>query len=197
MDKQTCITEIFEVEGIKNRISKCPLLDYDKLLLTVSKTTYSLKEELGIGHATIAKYLKILFPDRSTTNSKLDNWLLSKYGYKQCKNCEEVFETDHFSSNSSNKDGLNSHCKDCYKETTREYQREYQKRRKALKIDRIPSWADVSKIKEIYAKCPEGMEVDHIIPLQGDKVSGLHVENNLQYLSPEDNRKKYNKFAID
>jgi len=34
------------------------------------------------------------------------------------------------------------------------------------------------------------MEVDHIIPLQGKLVSGLHVSWNPQYLTKPDNGKK-------
>jgi hypothetical protein len=56
-----------------------------------------------------------------------------------------------------------------------------------------PSWANLDKIKEIYLNCPKGYHVDHIIPLNGVNVSGLHIENNLQYLLAADNLKKSNK----
>ena len=49
-------------------------------------------------------------------------------------------------------------------------------------------------IKEFYDNCPKGMEVDHIIPLNGKLVSGLHTIGNLQYLTPNANRSKSNKF---
>ena len=39
--------------------------------------------------------------------------------------------------------------------------------------------------------------VDHIIPLVGDNVSGLHVWNNLQVVPLELNRRKYNKHEED
>jgi hypothetical protein len=64
----------------------------------------------------------------------------------------------------------------------------------ASKVSQTPVWANLQKIKQIYINCPQGMQVDHIIPLQGKTVSGFHVEYNLQYLSPEDNMKKGNRW---
>ena len=37
-------------------------------------------------------------------------------------------------------------------------------------------------------------EVDHVIPLQGELVSGLHHEDNLQILTKKQNCSKHNKF---
>lgn len=61
-----------------------------------------------------------------------------------------------------------------------------------------PSWADKLAIKAIYQQAKTlGLEVDHIIPLQGKTVCGLHVENNLQLLTRADNRIKSNKYECD
>lgn len=64
------------------------------------------------------------------------------------------------------------------------------------KMLRVPTWADLKAIKEIYEACPEGYHVDHIVPLQGELVSGLHVENNLQYLTATENMSKGNKWDV-
>lgn len=67
-------------------------------------------------------------------------------------------------------------------------------RRRASKLKATPKWANLAKIQEIYINCPKGYHVDHIVPLKGLTVCGLHVEANLQYLPALDNIKKGNRF---
>lgn len=57
----------------------------------------------------------------------------------------------------------------------------------------MPKWVNIDEIAEFYMNCPDGYHVDHIIPINGDNVSGLHVIWNLQYLPAKQNRKKSNK----
>jgi hypothetical protein len=88
------------------------------------------------------------------------------------------------------------------------YMREYHQKNKAVRVKYInahrrgklvkatPSWANKPAIRKIYVNCPAGYHVDHIIPLHGVNVSGLHVENNLQYLPARENIQKGNYFAI-
>ncbi len=67
-------------------------------------------------------------------------------------------------------------------------------RRKDVK-DRTPIWINPNNFLPIYANCPKGFHVDHIIPLKGlidgRPVTGLHVPWNLQYLTAAENRKKH------
>lgn len=73
------------------------------------------------------------------------------------------------------------------------------------RLQRTPQWLtpeDKQKIKSIYAEaarltCDTGepWHVDHIIPMQGRIVSGLHVPTNLQVLRGEENIRKFNRFG--
>ena len=67
---------------------------------------------------------------------------------------------------------------------------ESQSRYRQKKYRSLAPDADREIIKEIYRLCPPGYEVDHIIPLSK---GGLHHQDNLQYLSKEENRRKSNK----
>jgi hypothetical protein len=59
-----------------------------------------------------------------------------------------------------------------------------------------PKWlskSDKNKMMEFYINRPEGYECDHIIPLFGKTVCGLHVYWNMQYLKTVENNRKSNK----
>lgn len=72
---------------------------------------------------------------------------------------------------------------------------------------RTPNWLtkeqfiEIEKFYELAilltAQSGELHHVDHIVPLNGEKVSGLHVPWNLQVLTATENMKKSNKFEIN
>jgi hypothetical protein len=75
-------------------------------------------------------------------------------------------------------------------------------KRKALKLQATPAWANHDAIKAIYREAEmvsrrtrTPHHVDHIVPLKGANVCGLHVEYNLQILPAAENVKKSNKHA--
>ena len=92
-----------------------------------------------------------------------------------------------------------------YRQTTKDVQAEYVRRRQAAKLQRTPAWLtedDIWVMREAYklAKLRTEMfgfswHVDHILPLQGKEVSGLHVPENLQVIPWLDNLKKHNRVS--
>lgn len=118
---------------------------------------------------------------------------------KECKNKNNVAyskRTNHQRKNEwleKNKEKHKQHCaewRENNKELRRFYSSSYRAKLKQAKV----LWANIEAIKNIYKNCPEGFHVDHIIPLKGKYVSGLHVETNLQYLPIYENLSKGNKW---
>ena len=69
--------------------------------------------------------------------------------------------------------------------------------------NRSVAWANPEAIQDFYdtaaaltAETGIKHNVDHIIPLHGDLVSGLHVESNLQILTQAENCSKSNSFKV-
>lgn len=72
---------------------------------------------------------------------------------------------------------------------------------KLRKKGSIPPWANLDEIKKIYKYARDWtiltgipQSVDHIIPLKGETVCGLHVETNLRIIPWVENVSKKNKF---
>ena len=66
---------------------------------------------------------------------------------------------------------------------------------------RYVSWANLDAIAALYAEAAVlrratgcSYVVDHVVPLKGKVVSGLHVENNLRIIERSENARKSNKW---
>lgn len=123
-----------------------------------------------------------------------------KEGTKLCNNCQNYFDVSNFSKSSKNSDGLHNECVECSRKRSTDHRlrnpnlfRHSCAKRRAQKLQATPPWADEEAIKQVYFNCPEGYHVDHIIPLKGKEVCGLHTPENLQYLTMEENLSKNNQ----
>lgn len=116
------------------------------------------------------------------------NFLLSIIEHKICYICGRIQPLSRFHSDKSQIDGKAHDCASCKSARTK-----YDKEEIALRV--VP-WTDKIAIREFYNNCPDDMVVDHIRPLRGKLVSGLHVLSNLRYMTREDNLAKSNKFEI-
>lgn len=124
----------------------------------------------------------------------------SKRSYEKNKDKVAARMVDYYQ---NNKDRINAYCAEYRQENKFKYAALASKR-KAAQLLRTPKWLSAEQLKEIETEyalrewCSEVMgeeyHVDHIVPLQGKKVSGLHVPWNLRVIPASENLRKLNKF---
>lgn len=183
-----------------------------------NSASYTLFPEIAV--QTFNRMMKKCFPSIKL-NGGNHNWcfyLLSLIEHKNCGQCSTIKSFSEFHKDKNNSRlGLCSLCKSCvsanqsgqYSRYFESHQKSYEvhagkiKARRQLysgeRAKRIPTWYpdQKSQIEEFYNNCPSGYHVDHIIPLKGELVSGLHVLNNLQYLTAEENMRKGNRYLLE
>lgn len=186
----------------------------NRIITEYHESAYKLFPEIGV--QTFNRMISKAFPGIKLNGGK-ETWayyILSLVSHKVCGRCNTIKPFEEFAKDTSTTLGIASHCKTCkntaqiggytkYNESHKKsYEKNYGKIRerqnhyKGERALRIPLWSQTSLIEDFYNKCPEGHHVDHIIPLKGESVSGLHVIENLQYLTVEENLHKSNKYEI-
>lgn len=135
---------------------------------------------------------------------------------KKCSRCGKVKKVEEFYKHGirHRKQRYRPMCIICHKknlnrENKRYIQREHYKKNKRYYFNRnlekkkrfkeaTPPWANFTEIRKIYAKMRKLNQkfknklyvVDHIIPIKGKKVCGLHVHYNLQIVTDTYNKHK-------
>lgn len=146
-----------------------------------------------------------------------ENALLASSGRRRCKECAEVKRRspEDFAVTAS---GVwQTTCRECDRARVRRWAEENGDRYKATAA---ASWASrharkkrrtlrlsaehSQQLREIYAECrkrnkhkPRAWHVDHIVPMSGKNVSGLHVPWNLRIVPAAVNTRKANKWMSE
>ncbi len=167
-------------------------------MYAAGKTIYEIAEALVIGKSTVGRAIRQYDIGRghkgrpNPKNAAYRRKSVMVDGKKLCTKCGIFKLPQQFPNSILSLDGLRPTCHTCYEAQVRA--------RKATQGRATPVWADRTAIEAIYREAKmqsreEGVpyEVDHIYPLCGRTVSGLHVADNLQIVTRTENRSKYNK----
>jgi len=164
----------------------------EMLIQFISTRQSTQKGALGYSTQGWIDFIKKVFPDKPK-NTNYYEWLLFKLELKYCNTCNIVKPITAFWNTKNNaSSGRQSWCIDCFEPINAIKCRSTTATYRARKLKAIPLWADLAKIKKFYDNCPIGYHVDHIYPLAGKTVCGLHTLENLQYLPAQENLQKGN-----
>lgn len=207
-------SKIQKISNRRNSISKAEVISYccqfdipaNKFFTNTKPTLVSEKLRTIFGSSLKSKPVSV----------PINTFLLFEFGFIHCNMCKNILHKNEFFKHSGYWNGYKHYCINCQSENRNlEDNRRYIKNNRAKythhlavyrakKLKATPKWltsAHLLEIENIYLNCKnksekEGIdyEVDHIVPLQGKNVSGLHVPWNLQIIPKKDNRKKSNTF---
>lgn len=132
---------------------------------------------------------------------------------KQCSKCRQIKSLSDFTKSTRAKDKLQSHCRNCRQEATNACLKAVRKTQLGLLQHRHNTRLLSAKRRAVYTYSNEAeaiaalyleaqqleaadgipRHIDHIIPLNGKNVHGLHVLANLQILTATENLAKGNR----
>jgi hypothetical protein len=203
----------------KKKHGQCREITYgylvDRLLADRgAKAGYITLNEIGM--QTFNRMMKRIFP-KVKLNGGCETWyyyLLSIVEYKLCGYCGIEKSYSEYHKDSTNTNGIATICKECksinnagnYTKYIESHRKSYEKNNakirernahaRVTRKHRVVPWTERTEIYQFYKNCPKGYHIDHIIPLCGKLVSGLHVLGNLQYLTAKENLLKSNHFKV-